>query len=87
MKYLILGSVLFFAVVSCSQSPTSEAPKVQDKVTAEAPRPAAPAPQASPEAPTADVQASGETTVPPPPPAENQPMPENSSATTATTKY
>ncbi len=86
MKYFILSSVLFLAVVGCSQSPTSETPKVQDKVTAEAPRPVTPAPQSSPEAPTGDVQASGEATVPPPPSAENQPMPENSSATTATTK-
>ena len=86
MKYLILGSVLFFAVVSCSQSPTSEAPKVQDKVTAEAPRPATPAPQASPEGPAGDVQANGEKMVLPPPSAESQLMPENSSATTTTTK-
>ena len=86
MKYFILSSVLFLGVVGCSQSPTSDTPKVQDKVTAEAPRPATPAPQASPEAPAGDVQASGETMVPPPPSAENQLMPENSSATTTTTK-
>ena len=86
MRYFMLSSVLFMAVVGCSKWRTSDTPKVQDKVTADAPRPATPAPQASPEGPAGDVQANGEKMVLPPRSAESQLMPENSSATTPTTK-